>query len=502
MTVCVNHYWPLPLPPPAPLGYPYCWEYLAPVLCSLYLPNCRNERYEVLERSVCRKVRKRCAFALPMFPNYLRSCSTARFYSTAAAQPANCTLTRKSVAVAPFNRTCAPPLRYTEREDSFYGGVELCGVGCAALEARETHARLRVLVVAAYLCATACSAFAVATATLSWRRTRRYPQAVAFYANVCLLVAGVACCLQLLPGARRDIVCRRDGTTRHSEPRIAAGESATCALVFAVLYYAGAAATAWFGALAFAWRVSFAALRREPYDGGRRLRRCAGYLHVWAWCAPLVLTIACLASAGVEGHAFAGVCFVAAEWRVVYVLVPAGGVVFAALAMIGDGAATLRRLGGNSARLMSPLARRKLAETVTRVTAFGGAAFACFAGVCASHALERWTADEREDALRKLVLCRLKPGSTTPGEADSCAEAEVEYAGSPYPTLAAVFCFLTMAAAMSSFAWTGDAAVLWRRFLKRRLAAIRGAGDAAATKGMGKKRVEKHKIIAEAFKVL
>jgi hypothetical protein len=38
--------------------------------------------------------------------------------------------------------------------------------------------------------------------------------------NVCFLIANVGWMAQFIPGARRDIVCRADGTIRSAEPQI------------------------------------------------------------------------------------------------------------------------------------------------------------------------------------------------------------------------------------------------------------------------------------------
>jgi len=55
---------------------------------------------------------------------------------------------------------------------------------------------------------------------LDWKSSSRYPVVILFFMNVCFLIANVGWMAQFIPGARRDIVCRSDGTIRAAEPQI------------------------------------------------------------------------------------------------------------------------------------------------------------------------------------------------------------------------------------------------------------------------------------------
>lgn len=58
--------------------------------------------------------------------------------------------------------------------------------------------------------------------------------------------------MQFWPGHRENIVCRRDGTLRYSEP--SAGESAlACIIPFILSYYFLIAACVWFAIFTYAW---------------------------------------------------------------------------------------------------------------------------------------------------------------------------------------------------------------------------------------------------------
>lgn len=57
--------------------------------------------------------------------------------------------------------------------------------------------------------------------------------------------------LQFIPGHRENIVCRRDGTLRYSEP--SAGENLACIVPFILIYYFLIAANVWFAIFTYAW---------------------------------------------------------------------------------------------------------------------------------------------------------------------------------------------------------------------------------------------------------
>ncbi len=69
------------------------------------------------------------------------------------------------------------------------------------------------------------------------------------------------------------------------------GETASCTLVFILVYYFLMAALTWFVILTYAWHLTFRVLGtpRDLIQGKR------GHFHLVAWSGPLVLTIVCLA---------------------------------------------------------------------------------------------------------------------------------------------------------------------------------------------------------------
>lgn len=94
---------------------------------------------------------------------------------------------------------------------------------------------------------------------------------------------------QFLPGGREDIVCRKDGTLKHSEP--SGGENLSCIIVFILVYYFLIAAMCWFVIFTYAWHMSFKAIGKIQ----ERIDKKASYFHLMAWSLPLILTITTMA---------------------------------------------------------------------------------------------------------------------------------------------------------------------------------------------------------------
>ena len=69
------------------------------------------------------------------------------------------------------------------------------------------------------------------------------------------------------------------------------GETASCTVVFVMIYYFTMAGLLWFVMLCYAWHVTFRALGTPRDD----LSSKTAYFHLVSWSLPLVLTIVCLA---------------------------------------------------------------------------------------------------------------------------------------------------------------------------------------------------------------
>ena len=65
------------------------------------------------------------------------------------------------------------------------------------------------------------------------------------------------------PDSRTDIVCRKDGTLRISEP--SARENLSCVIDFVLVYYFSMASVVWFVILTYAWYMNFLAQGESSY---------------------------------------------------------------------------------------------------------------------------------------------------------------------------------------------------------------------------------------------
>lgn len=110
--------------------------------------------------------------------------------------------------------------------------------------------------------------------------------------------------MQFIPGNRENIVCRRDGTLRYSEP--SAGENLACIIPFILIYYFLIAANVWFAIFTYAWYL-------QTKDRGSirdRIDKENFYFHFIAWALPFVLTVLIMVLNEVDGNSILGICFV------------------------------------------------------------------------------------------------------------------------------------------------------------------------------------------------
>lgn len=59
-----------------------------------------------------------------------------------------------------------------------------------------------------------------ATFAVDWKHASRYPAMIIFWICICFCVNNMAWLAQFVPNARKDIICRRDGSLRRAEPRV------------------------------------------------------------------------------------------------------------------------------------------------------------------------------------------------------------------------------------------------------------------------------------------
>lgn len=102
--------------------------------------------------------------------------------------------------------------------------------------------------------------------------------------------------------AREDIVCRKDGTLRHSEPT--GGQNLSCIINFVFIYYFTIAAMIWYIILTYAWHLKASGKNQD------KIEKKGPHFHIIAWSTSLILTITTLALSEIDGNSIVGICFV------------------------------------------------------------------------------------------------------------------------------------------------------------------------------------------------
>lgn len=143
--------------------------------------------------------------------------------------------------------------------------MEGCGLRCKdALYTENEHKQIHKLVA---FCVGFCiffNLFTVITFIIDWKTANKYPALAIFYLNLCFCISYSGWLVQFLgTETREDIVCKKDGTLRKSEP--SASENLSCVIVFVMVYYFLIAAMVWFVIFSYAWyRSSLQALGKIP----------------------------------------------------------------------------------------------------------------------------------------------------------------------------------------------------------------------------------------------
>nr|5V57_A Chain A, Smoothened homolog,Flavodoxin,Smoothened homolog [synthetic construct]5V57_B Chain B, Smoothened homolog,Flavodoxin,Smoothened homolog [synthetic construct] len=322
---------------------PRCWAVIQPLLCAVYMPKCENDRVELPSRTLCQATRGPCAIVERErgWPDFLR-CTPDRF-------PEGCT---NEVQNIKFNSSgqCEVPLVRTDNPKSWYEDVEGCGIQCQnPLFTEAEHQDMHSYIAAFGAVTGLCTLFTLATFVADWRNSNRYPAVILFYVNACFFVGSIGWLAQFMDGARREIVCRADGTMRLGEPT--SNETLSCVIIFVIVYYALMAGVVWFVVLTYAWHTSFKALGTtyQPLSGK------TSYFHLLTWSLPFVLTVAILAVAQVDGDSVSGICFVGYKnyrYRAGFVLAPIGLVLIVGGYFLIRGVMTLFSIKSNHAKAL------------------------------------------------------------------------------------------------------------------------------------------------------
>ncbi|XP_064652196.1 protein smoothened-like [Lineus longissimus] len=470
---------------------PQCWAVIQPFLCAVYMPSCNSSvnqtdnstitKVSFVSKELCELTRGPCKIVSSTrgWPSFLQ-CDRSYF-------KAGC---KSPVDGLEFNKTstCERPLVKTPNPSSWYEAVEGCGIQCQnPLFTQEEHDHVHIFIAVWGTICLLCTLFTVLTFLIDWKNASRYPALILFFINVCFFLGSVGWLAQFGPGARDDIVCRRDGTMRTAEPQVNNGESASCTIVFFIVYFFMMAGVTWFVVLAFAWHLTFKALGtpRDEVDGK------TAYFHITAWSFPLVLTIICLAITEVDGDSVSGICFVGYinhGTRAGLVLVPVGMALTAGLFFLIKGLVTLIRVRQDCPSVISGKATSKIRETIIRIGSFTSLAFIFVFATFAVHVYIFTQEADWQLSFKEYVICEanVTVANSLTNQTTTCHLRS-------RPNLSAmmvhIFSYFGAGIAMSSWVWTKATISAWGRFFRKIF-------HMPQNKPV---KLKKHKMIARAF---
>ncbi|KAB1276731.1 Smoothened-like protein [Camelus dromedarius] len=471
--------------PPGLRNAPRCWAVIQPLLCAVYMPKCENDRVELPSRTLCQATRGPCAIVERErgWPDFLR-CTPDHF-------PEGCP---NEVQNIKFNSSgqCEAPLVRTDNPKSWYEDVEGCGIQCQnPLFTEAEHQDMHSYIAAFGAVTGLCTLFTLATFVADWRNSNRYPAVILFYVNACFFVGSIGWLAQFMDGARREIVCRADGTMRLGEPT--SNETLSCVIIFVIVYYALMAGVVWFVVLTYAWHTSFKALGTtyQPLSGK------TSYFHLLTWSLPFVLTVAILAVAQVDGDSVSGICFVGYKnyrYRAGFVLAPIGLVLIVGGYFLIRGVMTLFSIKSNHPGLLSEKAASKINETMLRLGIFGFLAFGFVLITFSCHFYDFFNQAEWERSFRDYVLCQANVTIGLPTK-KPIPDCEIKNRPSLLVEKINLFAMFGTGIAMSTWVWTKATLLIWRRTWCRwgQQQPVDGAADDEP------KRIKKSKMIAKAF---
>lgn len=444
---------------------PKCWDVVQPLLCATLVPKCNGSLVDRPTRELCLKTHDPCDFVRVAnggaWPELL-DCD--RSYFTSDPECKSDTYTRLKF---PYNGSCELPLvSVGETKESSYQGISGCGLQCHnALYTDQEHDDLHAFVAVMAVCCFACTLTASLTFVVDWKNASRYPGLMLLYIDVCFTVGCLAWLAQFFgTSSRRDIVCRHDGTVRIGEPRIGSGESASCVVTFITIYYSAVAAAGWFVALAYGWHVTFHALRIGASQG--KLESRMSYVHMAAWCCPLILAIICLATQQVDGDSMAGICFVGYDKpvsRALLLLLPMAIALCAGMGFLLLGLRTLVKIRKDSPPEIYERITAKINGTIVRLGVFAGLmSFLTVAAIaCQAYLVGNKTTWDK--SVQDYIMCTVRTwyGSTT---TDDCSLTSRPHLLSQYVS---ILCYFGAGILMSSWVWTKASCEIWKRFFRR-----------------------------------
>ncbi|XP_064597312.1 protein smoothened-like [Liolophura sinensis] len=463
---------------------PRCWDVVQSFLCSVYVPHCYADtnQVELPSKETCERAREPCKIVESYhggWPDFL-SCDQNYFKEACK---------NEDYDQSSFNKTssCQWPLIVTENKASWYEEVQGCGLKCQnPLFTEAEHQQVHIFIAVLGTLCLICTLFTLLTFIIDWKTASRYPAMILFFVNACFFLGSIGWMAQFAGNARNDIVCKSDGTVRQGEPQLGSEESASCTIVFLVVYYFLLAGVTWFVMLSYAWHITF----REMGTPRNSLSNKTSYFHIISWCFPLVLSIICLAISEIDGDSVSGICFVGYfthSVRAIFVLAPITLVMIASLVFLVMGLITLVKLKKGTPGFISNKATAKIRETILRIGIFAFLAVAFMFITFAVHLYIFTNEQAWRDSLRDYIYCL---GNTTTATSNkTVTSCEIENRPSLVAMEIHIFAFFSAGIIMSSWSWNKASFNAWERFLRKIF-------NKPSNKPV---KLRKHKMIARAF---
>uniref|UniRef100_A0A182P4A0 Protein smoothened n=1 Tax=Anopheles epiroticus TaxID=199890 RepID=A0A182P4A0_9DIPT len=463
------------------INVPKCWAVIQPFLCAVFTPKCEkingHEMVYLPSLEMCKITLEPCRilYNTSFFPAFLK-CNETLY-------PSKCNNDVREEMK--FNATgqCQKPLVAADLPANYYKEIDGCGVQCKdPLYTDHEHRQIHKLVAwGASVCLT-FNLFTLATFAIDWQNANKYPAMVIFYINFCFAVSCLGWLAQFTPGGREDIVCRKDGTLRTSEP--SAGENLSCIVVFILVYYFLIAAMVWFVIFTYVWHMSVKAIGKMQ----DRIDKKGSYFHLIAWSLPLVLTITIMALSEIDGNSTVGICFVGYQNHPIrggFLLAPVLCVLLVGGYFLGRGLATLIRLRISSKDIISARASKKIHQTIVRMGVCTTLTFIFIVGTVFCHVHEFRHSAAWATALRKFIVCQI----TSIYNDDVTNSCRYEQRPSVAILQVHLICLFASGIVMSSWVWTNSTLESWGRYFRRRF----------GTDLDEPVKLQKHKVIAQAF---
>ncbi|XP_050523956.1 protein smoothened isoform X2 [Daktulosphaira vitifoliae] len=448
------------------------------------MPDCENNNIHLPPQEMCKLIESHCQILKieNSWPSEF-NCDNETLYP-----PRLC---KNDIRELKFNSTagrCELPLVQTYRHEVYhYPNFEGCDLQCYdPLFSMDEHRQIHNLIAWTATIAGLCNIFAILTFMIEWQSLNRYPNIVILYINVCFLFICFGWLSQFWSGARDDIVCRKNGARKTSEP---SDEDLSCVINFIFSYYFLIAAFIWFVIFTYSLHTTFQSFGKIQ----EKVDKKGGYFHLLAWSIPLVFCVVAMVIGEIDGDSVTGTCFVGINnkiYRIIFVLLPIAlsvgiGLFYLVRVLFG-----LLALKNESTQVISKLAKSKIQSTAVKVVMFM-ILIIIFISSMFMYYIHEYSNDQLwKDSLRKYIVCKL--GILPDADVSNC---RIESRPSVSKKQLYILVLFGNGVLMSFWVWTQQIINSWRECIVRWLKKCRGKEQ----RNRNSAKYNKHKLIASAF---